>query len=272
MSMSADINTSTSASNTSGSRLIPFAVNLWLVEGPVVSFYGFPYPTRMAVISIPDSSMDTSTEVSKCSWIWSPISLDDELASEVERTAGPVKHIVSPNCIHWLFMKEWQDRFPQAKMYASPCLQERECAAGLKFEPVESFDEPHPSYAAEIDQTVFDGGWPKEVVFFHKPSKTVIFTDLIQRQPIESLTGIKGWIMKMDGVGGENGSTPREWRLLFRLGRKRDKARQTLDHILLDWKPEKLVIAHGQCEQSNAAAVVESCLHWIPPKHNEYRH
>ena len=31
-----------------------FAPSLYLADGPVVSFYGFPYPTRMAVAKLSD--------------------------------------------------------------------------------------------------------------------------------------------------------------------------------------------------------------------------
>jgi hypothetical protein len=48
-----------------------FAPKVWMVEGPVVSFYGFPYPTRMVAIQLTDGS----------AWIWSPVALTEELAS-----------------------------------------------------------------------------------------------------------------------------------------------------------------------------------------------
>ena len=58
-----------------------FAPNVWTVDGPVVDFYGFPYPTRMVVIRLN----------SGCSWVWSPVQINDALAAEVEAKAGPVK-------------------------------------------------------------------------------------------------------------------------------------------------------------------------------------
>ncbi|MBS1269768.1 MAG: hypothetical protein MAG794_00719 [Gammaproteobacteria bacterium] len=37
--------------------------SLYVVEGPTVSFYGFPYPTRMAVAHLSDGGV----------WVWSPV-------------------------------------------------------------------------------------------------------------------------------------------------------------------------------------------------------
>ena len=93
---------------SSDERLIEFAPNVWIVEGPAVSFFGFPYPTRMAVIRL------TEGDDYGRAWIWSPVEISDELASEVEARAGKVKYIMSPNKIHHIFLKQWTDRYPDA--------------------------------------------------------------------------------------------------------------------------------------------------------------
>ena len=67
-------------------------------------------------------------------------------------------------------------------------------------------------------------------------------------------------------LGGDNGSTPRELRFVYWWGGHLKKARETLDHVLIDWSPEKLIIAHGKCESSDAVAVIDRCLQWIPKK------
>jgi hypothetical protein len=207
----------------------------------------------MVVVSLQDGT----------SWIWSPVALDDDLAKEVESTAGPVKHIVSPNKLHWIFMKDWQDRFPDARMYASPGLPDRKVAQTLKFYSTLT-DNPDPAYSNDIDQTVFgEGSGMAEVIFFHRPSKTVIFTDSIQRHDTK---GFYGWLLKMDGMGGEKGSTPGEWRFLLWVTGRLPKARETVDHILNDWAPDKMVIPHGKCAETDAVEVIDQCFSWIPRK------
>jgi hypothetical protein len=230
-----------------------FAPSVWTVEGPVVSFCGFPYPTRMVVIKLTDGS----------SWIWSPVELTEELALEVEKTVGPVRHIVSPNKIHWLSMKQWQHRFPSAKMYASPGLSKRKIASDLVFSETLTNEAPQ-DYAADIDQLVFEGGLMDEVWFFHKASKTAISCDLIQRHRVEDQKGWKGWMMRVDGMVGPMGSTPYEWRLVFCMYGLLPKARASLDKVLTEWKPERLIVAHGENAEEGATLVIEHCLPWIP--------
>jgi hypothetical protein len=190
------------------------------------------------------------------SWVWSPVALTDELVNSVE-AIGPVRHIVSPNKIHHLFLAEWADRWPDARVYAPPGLAKRK--SELRFD-AELGDEPDAEWAADIDQVIFRGSVAmEEVVFFHRPSRTAIVCDLIQRHPETTMTGWKGTLMRLDSLVGENGSTPREWRASFL---RRGKARAAREK-LLDWKPDRLLIAHGDCAQSGATAIIDRALRWI---------
>ena len=49
--------------------LTAFGQDLYFADGPAASFYGFPYPTRMAVVRL--SSGKT--------WVWSPNALTEDL-------------------------------------------------------------------------------------------------------------------------------------------------------------------------------------------------
>jgi len=106
----------------------------------------------------------------------------------------------------------------------------------------------------------------EEAVFYHKKSKTVIIGDLIQRHPEEHMKGWKGLLMRMDGLVGKQGSTPKEWRWTFLPGGKK-KARAALDKIIEEWKPEKMIIAHGHCilnsDEGTAVDMIAQALSWI---------
>ncbi len=223
-----------------------FGPSLYVVDGPVVSFYGFPYPTRMAVARLSDGS----------AWVWSPVALSDELVESVN-AIGPVRNIVSPNKIHHLVLAEWAKQGPEARLFASPGLAKRR--PDLQFS-AELSDEPDPAWADDIDQVIFHGSVAmEEVVFFHRASRTAIICDLIQRHPEADMKGWKGALMRLDGLVGERGSTPREWRASFLRRRRARAARSTL----LGWQPQRLLIAHGDCAQSGASDIIEQALRWI---------
>jgi len=223
-----------------------FAPSLYVAEGPVVSFYGFPYPTRMAVVRLSDGS----------AWIWSPVSLTDDIVDFMSSFKN-VAHIVAPNKLHNLFLAEWQKQWPDSRVYAPPGLAKKKPELQID---AELGDEPEPAWSADIDQVIFRGSLAvEEVAFFHRQSRTAIFCDLIQRHPESAMTGWKGMVMRLDGLVGDHGSTPREWRASFL---RRGKARAARDKVL-GWKPERLLIAHGKCAQSGATEIIDDALGWI---------
>ncbi len=223
-----------------------FGPSLYLADGPTVPFLGFPYPTRMALVRLSDGGV----------WVWSPIALTPELESAVD-SIGPLRHIVSPNKIHHLFLKEWVERWPEARLHAPPGLARRR--PDLRFD-AELGEEADPAWAADIDQTIFRGSIAMtEVAFFHRPSRTAILCDLVQRHDPALMKGLKGMVMRLDGLVGEHGSTPREWRASFL---RRGAARRALAQVLA-WDPERLVIAHGACAREKATEILTRSLAWI---------
>jgi hypothetical protein len=220
--------------------------NLWIADGPSVPFLGVPYPTRMAVARLGDGGL----------WIWSPIRLDGELKAAVD-ACGPVQHLVSPNKLHHLFLGEWAQAWPAAKVYASPGLAKRR--RNLAFD-AELGDQPDPAWAAAIDQVIFHGSFAmEEVVFFHRASRTAVIADLVQRFDPTTLRGWRRLVMTLDGMVGPQGSTPREWRLSFWNRAAARRAKRTL----LGWNPQRAIIAHGEWIRDDAREVLERSLAWM---------
>ena len=228
--------------------LQPFGTSIFVAEGPTVSFFGFPYPTRMAAVQLSDG----------CLWVWSPVALTQEIADAVE-AIGPVGHIVSPNKIHHLFLGEWAERWPEARMWAAPGLEARR--KDLHFH-AELGDEPPPEWRGQIDQVVFRGSFAlEEVVFFHRASRTLIVTDLVQKFEPETLGPVTRLIMRLDGLVGPEGSAPRELRASFlRKGPARAAARTALA-----WNAESMIIAHGRSVRSGGGEAFAKALRWLRP-------
>ena len=234
------------AGGAPASTIEPIDRDIWIADGPVVRFFGFPYPTRMTLVRLPDDAL----------WVCSPIALSDALAQQIERLGVP-RHLVSPNKFHHLFLGEWQRRWPGAWLYASPGLARRR--RDLRF-AAELGDQAEAAWTGSIDQVVFRGSVVmEEVAFFHRASRTAIFTDLIQRFDPRLLDGWRSWVMRLDGLVGPDGSTPREWRLTFldRRALRRAKA------AALAWNPERLVVAHGMWARIGGRAVLERALRWM---------
>lgn len=229
-----------------GAALREFGPGIFVAEGPVVSFYGFPYPTRMALVRLSDGGL----------FIWSPITLSAALRDEVDGL-GPVRYLISPNSIHHLFLGEWKSAYPAARLYASPGLRKKR--RDLAFD-ADLGDSPEPEWAADIDQVPVLGSFVMtEVVFFHQASRTVIFADLIENLPRDWFKGWRGVIARLDGIVAPDPGAPREWRASFF---NRRVARAALERILA-WPIERVLIAHGEPAAADGKAFVRSAFAWL---------
>jgi hypothetical protein len=229
-----------------GAHLHEFGPGIWVSEGPVVPCYGFPYPTRMALVRLSDGGL----------FVWSPIALSVTLEREID-ALGPVRHLVSPNSIHHRFLGEWKSAYPHARLYASPGLRKKR--RDLTFD-VDLGDSPQPEWAADIDQVLMLGSFAMtEVVFFHRSSRTAIFADLIENFPRDWFKGWRGLVARLDGIVAPNPGAPREWRASFV---NRRAARAALDRILA-WPIERVLLAHGECASTNGAAFVHRAFAWL---------
>lgn len=137
---------------------------IWAKSGPF-RFLGLEYGVRMTVIRLNQQDL----------LLHSPISLDP-LTKAFLYNLGQVRHIVSPNNLHHLYLRDYVEAFPNAKLYASPGLPEKR--KELKFYAVLSAT-AEEAWAGQLEQTMFMHPELREIIFFHPSSKTLIVADLI---------------------------------------------------------------------------------------------
>ncbi|SLN36559.1 hypothetical protein ROA7450_01733 [Roseovarius albus] len=230
--------------------LISISDDLWVVDGECVKFWGFVYPTRSVVVRLNNGGI----------WVWSPIQCSEELAREVANL-GPVTHLVSPCPIHHLFIGDWKERFPEAKIWGPLSTQKKR--ADLTFEPALTDDAPD-DWCEEIEQFHVDESQANdEVLFLHHKSNTLIMADFSENFTDEFLKTHwrpwQRWIARHWGVVKGKGYAPLDWRVTFR---KRTKLKE-LKATLLSRPVENVIMAHGTMQISNGQAYLNQCLAWI---------
>lgn len=230
----------------------PFGPDIGVVDGPTVVSAGFRYPTRMAVLRVPDQGV----------FIWSPIALTEDLRAAVD-AIGPVRFIVAPNSLHHLHLQAWQSAYPDALVYAPPGLRQRrkDIAFDGDLDDVPGAPgAPPPPWAATIDQVIVRGNLiTTEVVFFHRPSGTVLFTDLIQNFGPDWFTGWRKIVARLDRMIGHEAQVPQKFRVAFT---NRAAARMALAHIMA-WPAEKVLMAHGTPIEKEGAAFIKRAFRWL---------
>jgi hypothetical protein len=222
-----------------------FGDGLWLADGPCVSVAGFHYPTRMAVMALPDSGL----------MVWSPVALTAALRREVQ-AMGAVRHILAPNHLHHLALAEWAAAFPEAKLHAAPRLRKKR--ADLTFH-ADLTVTPHSDWARVVDQAVFPTLITDEVVLFHRPSGTALVCDLLQQFPPDWFRGWRKVVAALDRMTGAEPQVPRK----FRLATVNRGAARVAWARIGDWPVTRVVMAHGQPVDGDGAATLRRAFGWL---------
>lgn len=223
-----------------------FAEEIWTIDGPTVTNLAFDFPTRMIVIRLSDGAI----------FVWSPIALSHELRVAVDRL-GPVRHIVAPNTLHHLFIEEWYRAYPEATLHAVPELRAKRPKLSWGSD---LGDRPAAEWSNDMDQVVIRGNRiTTEVVFFHRRSRTAIFTDLIQQFDAGWFKGWRGVVAKLDLMTTPEPTVPRKYRMAFR---DRSMARKALQQVMA-WPTEAVLAAHANPIRHGGRDVIAHAFNWL---------
>lgn len=230
--------------------LKPVADDVWLVDGPVIRFKGVPFPTRMTVVRLTGGGL----------FLHSPVAVDEALCAALDEL-GPVRHLVSPNAIHYWWIGDWGLRYPQARRWASPGVRPAAARRGLKFD-ADLGDGPAPQWAADMDQIIVRGSrFLEEVVFFHRRSRTLILADLIENFEASRVSSrLLRVLLRWAGNLDPDGKLPVDLRLSY-LGRH-GRLREAVD-TMRRWAPERIILAHGRWYPANGGAELERAFRWV---------
>ena len=231
--------------------LKPVANNIWIVDGPSIKFYGVGFSTRMTVVRLDNGDI----------WLHSPTKICDSLRDEMT-ALGPVCHLIAPNWIHYAYIAEWQKAFPKARAYAAPGVVKRARKHGMNLRFDEDLTQTPPAaWAGQIEQMIVEGSKiHREAVFFHKASKTLILTDLIENFEPDKLGWFLRILTKWGGIQDPDGQMPRDMRMTF--SKHRDLLRAEVEKMI-SWGPERIILAHGRWYDKNAVAELKRAFRWV---------
>lgn len=234
--------------------LKPIASGLWIADGPIVRMVvpggGVPFPTRMTIARLADGGL----------WCHSPIAPDEALFAAID-ALGPVRHLVSPNKLHYAHVAAWKQRYPEATAWASPGVRGRAASqhVDVAFD-ADLGEAPELAWRTEFDQLHFRGSRAiEEVVFLHRPSATLILADLIENFEAPKLGMTMRWIARLGGVLDPDGKAPLDMRFTFR---DRASARVCLQRIMA-WRPQRVILSHGRCYLEHAEAELRRAFRWL---------
>jgi hypothetical protein len=186
--------------------------------------------------------------------VHSPIALTDERLKAVARI-DKVEYVLAPSCLHHRFAGQWVRRFAGAKLYGAPGLGKKR--KDLKFAGVLGQSQGTP-WGAVLDQLLIEGAPDlNEMVFFHRPSRTLLVSDLLFniRQPANFTTRL---VLSMMGTRGRLAMS-RAWR---HYTKDRQALRASVEKVLA-WDFGRILPGHGAIyENAQAPKHAQAALAW----------
>lgn len=186
-------------------------------------------------------------------WIHSPVALSEPLAAEVS-ALGEVAWLVAPNLLHHVHLRAWAERWPRAEVWAPPGLEAKE--PGLRID--HRLPDDATPFGGVLAHRLIEGAPAvHEVVFLHRPSRTLIAGDLLFH--IDEPEGLMTRIVLFLVGALRRPAMSRSWRLFIK---DRARAAQSVREILA-WDFDRVVMAHGRPLDTGGKAVVEEQVRWL---------
>lgn len=213
-------------------KLTQVAENIWCATHDLYLPGGFHFNTRMTIVKLGDGRL----------WIHSPIPIAP-IKDEID-ALGEVGWIIAPSKLHHLFFKDAVDAYPSAETWAAPGLSAKR--TDLSFDKELGPECPWP----EFDWQMIEGASEmNEIVFLHRPTNTMLVTDLFFNvHEVSNLRSV--WLFKLVGVW----QRPQQSKL-WRFATKDRVAAGKSVQSTTAWDIKRVIMCHGRILDGPTAKV-----------------
>lgn len=215
--------------------------------------------------------------------VFSPVALTPKVQSHLDSLGNRVSYITAPDLEHHIFLSQWAAAYPSAHVIAPEGLAEKRAKMNatdksvtiVPFKTIFTAQNKHDikvseEFDAEFEYEYVDAHANKELVFNHKPSKTLIEADLLFNLPateqysrtgIDPTTGL--WTQIFAGLQNTKGDALWQKRVLWHLLSKSDRPGFNASMKRINgWKFENLVPCHGDSLVGDGKTVFEKVMQW----------
>lgn len=218
-------------------------IDLWAADGPLR--YVVEMGRRMTVVRLAGDDL----------LLHSPAPLQPALAEGLA-DLGKVRFVVAASNLHGHgSMADYQAAYPDAELFSAPGLAAKR--PDLRF-AAELGEHADPRWGDALHQLVFRGHrLLEEIVFLHRPSRTLIVGDVcFNIGPDAPLsTRLWAWGPRLRRRGGPA--------LPFRAGvRDKQAARDSVKRIL-EWDFDRIIVGHGEIVESGGRELFQEGWRWV---------
>jgi hypothetical protein len=226
--------------------------DVWIVDGPLIRFGipwpKLPFPTRMCIVRLPDRSL----------FVHSPTPLNPSLKRQVE-SLGSVRWLIAPNRLHYSWIPEWKREFASAHVYLAPGVREH-AKRDLEFQSFDLNADEGYAWDEHIGTLPVRGDYLTEMVFFHRQTRTLVLTDLIENFEPHKLSLPMRLVTRWARVQDPDGQMALDLRRTF--SAHKAELRGAVSRMLA-WNPIRIVLAHGRCYNRGGEQELRRAFRWL---------
>ncbi|KAI5290433.1 hypothetical protein KEM54_001552 [Ascosphaera aggregata] len=211
--------------------------------------------------------------------VFSPVAYTPSVKGKVNSLGNRVKYLIAPDIEHYLQIQAWKTLYPSAEIIGPHGLQEKfetnPATKDLKIDYIFTPDNKHqlkikPDFDEEFDYEYVDAHQNRELVFCHKPTKTLIEADLMFNLPAheqysKSAENPQGSAQaKLMNKAGSAAVNCNSWqrRFLWYAALRDHKSSKPSIARVANWHFERIIPCHGDVIEEDAKSVFLDVFKW----------
>lgn len=224
--------------------------NVWVARAPFRFMGLVEIGTRMTVLRCGDGHHDLV--------IHSPIAISPELKAEID-ALGTVRYVIAPSLYHHVFAGEAIAKWPNAKLLAPVALRKKRKDLRIDYE-LESTGSLPDAIRDAFELYPLAGTMLGETAFFHRPTKTLVTSDLFENFTGEIVDHAPTRLyLKLGGIYKKPG-----WHRLLRIVyRDKKAAGASVAKILDEVDFDRVIVAHGEIVTDHPKDVIREALSFL---------
>ncbi|KAI5302430.1 hypothetical protein KEM56_000703 [Ascosphaera pollenicola] len=214
--------------------------------------------------------------------VFSPVAYTPSVEAKLNELGNRVRYLVAPDVEHHIFIHAWKDLYPSAEIIGPHGLQEKWATnAATKDEKVDYVFTPQnkremkiqPEFDDEFDYEYVDAHQNRELVFCHRPTRTLIEADLMfnlpaceqySKSPENPQGSAAAKLMNRAGCAQANHNNWQRRFLWYAAIRDHTSGKESLGRIA-QWDFQRLIPCHGDVIETAAKNTFLDVFKWFLP-------
>ena len=250
--------------------------NMTTLSSPFARFGLFKVGGRATIIKVETGALA----------VFSPVALTDDVRSKIQSMGNNVKYISAMDLEHHIYVTPWAKAYPQAEIIGVEGLPEKREkdpeTKGIKFSHVFTQSNKNDMRISEEFDNEFEYEYlhahqNKELIYYHKPTKTMIEADFIFNLPAfeqysrSGDSATSGILTKLfTGLMNTRNDATWQRRFLWYVAGSRDRAGFSESvNRMKHWDIQRIIPSHGDVIEPGARGVFDNITLWYRQGHGK---